>query len=263
MSTPGLINLPSPPSDPVTPSEMGPGTPNSTTTSLSALSTTAIKDGHQGRSGSHNHHARHSSSASVSSTTTLDAERADRISRLAGLERVTARTAGPQNTAQAATAATPANLRDYFESYAHFKERSTVGSASATSSLGECTTWASGSDTFEADKKSEEPDDGVCSFDGLSDGSNSIAGFGEGASSTISGPVPNAAPGRMPSAGGRPGLLGSPTASRSSAAPFTMQHLTESSTNSSTRPSSPSPNTPEPLRGNRNMTATRTLRLPR
>lgn len=240
------------------------GTPNSTTTSLSALSTTAIKDGHQGRSLSHNHHARHSSFASVSSTTTLDAERADRISRLAGLERVTARTAGPQNTAQTATAATPANLRDYFDSYAHFKERSTVGSASATSSVGECTTWASSSDAFEADKKSEEPDDGICSFDGLSDGSNSIVGFGEGASSTISGPVSNAALGRMPSAGGRPGLLGSPTTSRSSAAPFTMQHVTESPTSSSTQPSSPSPVTPntlEPL-SNRNTTATKTLPLP-
>lgn len=207
------------------------GTPNSATTSLSALSTTAIKDGHQGRSHSHNRHGRRSSSASASSTTTLDAERADRISRLAGLERVTtARAGGTQNTAQAATAAAQAHPPGYFDSYVQIKERSTVGSASATSSIGGCTTWASSSDAFEADKKSEELDDGVSSLDGLSDEGNSIVGFGEGASSTASGPVSDGALSRISSAGGRPGLLGSPTTSRTSAAPFYMQHPTGDST---------------------------------
>ncbi|KAJ9191751.1 hypothetical protein DTO166G4_684 [Paecilomyces variotii] len=217
MSTPTLINLPPPPSDPVTPSEMGPGTPNSGTTSLSALSTTAIKDGHQGQIHPHSHHAHHSSSASGTSTTTLDAERADRISRLAGLERVAAARAGAvQGSGMNVNTPFPAHLQGYFDNYPHIKERSTVGSASATGSVGGRTTWASGSDAFDPDKMSEDPDDGVSSVGGMSDECNaSLVGFGEGASSTISGPVSNAALSRM-SSGGRPNSLGSPTAARSS-----------------------------------------------
>ncbi|PLB39330.1 uncharacterized protein BDW47DRAFT_103479 [Aspergillus candidus] len=231
MTTPTLINLPPPPSDPVTPSEMGPGTPNSGTTSLSALSTTAIKDGHQGQPLPHSHHAHHSPSTSATSTTTLEAERADRISRLAGLERVATARAGGHTSPNLAAPAAP--IPSYFET---MKERSTVGSASATGSVGARTTWASGSDAFDADKMSEGPDpeDGAdSSGDNLSDeGNASLVGFGEGAS-TISGPISHPQPRR--SSGGRPGSLGSPGLSRM---------------NPGTIPSTLSPtgsNTPEPL----------------
>ncbi|KAL4884981.1 hypothetical protein BJY04DRAFT_181053 [Aspergillus karnatakaensis] len=221
MTTPTLINLPPPPSDPVTPSEMGPGTPNSGTTSLSALSTTAIKDGHQGQPLAHSRHAHHSSSASTSSTTTLEAERADRISRLAGLERVaTARAGGPT------TAPSQAYFPGYFDSGAGLKERSTVGSASATGSVGARTTWASGSDAFDADKMSEDPDDGTSSVGNLSDeGDASLVGFGEGAS-TVSGPISHPGLNRT-SSSGRPNSIGSPTRSRAN--PIHSPHLGDSS----------------------------------
>lgn len=184
------------------------GTPNSGTTSLSALSTTAIKDGHQGHAFPHGH-THHSSASSSSSTNTLDAERADRISRLAGLERVaTVRQGGGPSHLTPGTAATPPP--GYFDNMPlQQKERSTVGSASATGSVGGRTTWASGSDMYEADKMSEDQDDGVSSSAGLSDeGNASLVGFGEGASSTISGPISSLG-GRVP--GGRQSGLGSPT----------------------------------------------------
>jgi hypothetical protein len=169
--------VPPPPSDPATPSELGPGTPNSTTTSLSALSVVAIKDGsigHGGRGGN-------------SSANTLEAERADRISRLAGLERV----AGSRPTAYGHLA--PGSGGFYgqgFDNVPQLKERSTVGSASATGSVGGRTTWASGSVDYDADKMSEDQDDGVSSTGGFSDEDKaSLVGFGEGAGSTVSGPV--------------------------------------------------------------------------
>ncbi|KAI9870841.1 MAG: hypothetical protein M1830_003724 [Pleopsidium flavum] len=212
MSAPTLINLPPPPSDPVTPSDMGPGTPNSGTTSLSALSTTAIKDGHQGHAFPHGH-THHSSSSSNSSTNTLDAERADRISRLAGLERVATvrQGGGPSHLAPGTSTATAQQPPGYFDNaQLQQKERSTVGSASATGSVGGRTTWASGSDVYDADKMSEDQDDGVSSSAGLSDeGNASLVGFGEGASSTISGPISSVG-GRAPG-GGRQSGLASPT----------------------------------------------------
>jgi hypothetical protein len=62
---------------------------------------------------------------------------------------------------------------------------------------------------YEADKMSEDQDDGVSSSAGLSDeGNASLVGFGEGASSTISGPISSLG-GRVP--GGRQSGLGSPT----------------------------------------------------
>jgi len=211
MSNPTLFNLPPPPSDPVTPSDI-PGTPNSGATSLSTLSTIAIKDGHQGHAHHHTHH--HSSSASsTSSTNTLDAERADRISRLAGLERVaTARqgsggsSSNPQYTQQ-----TPAGYFDNAPSLA--KERSTVGSASATGSVGG-KTWADGSDVYDTDKMSEDQDDGISSA-GLSDEgtTGSLVGFGEGAGSTVSGPISTSS--RLAGAVGRTGSgIESPSAAR-------------------------------------------------
>ncbi|EQL36648.1 hypothetical protein BDFG_02010 [Blastomyces dermatitidis ATCC 26199] len=200
MTTPTLIDLPPPPSDPVTPSpsDMGPGTPNSGTTSLSALSTIAIKDGHQG-SRYHTRHGHRSSNASETSTTTLDAERADRISRLAGLERVATRPNGAGTTPSANTHGLPGGFTiqqtpGYFDhlQQPYLKERSTVGSASATGSVGGRTTWASGSDNLDQDRLGD--DDGVSSLGGLSDeGNSSLVGFGEGASSTVSGPVSTSA----------------------------------------------------------------------
>lgn len=96
------------------------------------------------------------------------------------------------------------------------KERSTVGSASATGSVGGRTTWASGSDVYEADKMSEDQDDGVSSSAGLSDeGNASLVGFGEGASSTISGPISSVGQ-RVP--GGRQSGLGSPTIAKATGA---------------------------------------------
>jgi hypothetical protein len=247
MSTPTLINLPPPPSDPVTPSDMGPGTPNSGTTSLSALSTTAFKDGHQGQTHSQSHHTHHSSSASHSSTTVLDAERADRISRLAGLERVAATRAGSsQALGQAGMSAVLSYVPGYFDGYSQLKERSTVGSASATTgSVGGYPTWTSNSDALDADKMSEDPDDGVSSVGGLSDeGNASLVGFGEG-SSTISGPVSSS---RIPSTGGRPGSFGSPTPGRVGPTSFHSQYV--GGPMGGPRTSSPSParsNTPEPF----------------
>jgi hypothetical protein len=170
--------VPPPPSDPATPNDMGPGTPNSTTTSLSALSVVAIKDGAMGHGGRGGHGA---------SANTLEAERADRISRLAGLERVaTARNPGG-HLAPGAQAHPPPG---YFDNTPQIKERSTVGSASATGSVGGRTTWASGSIDYDADKMSEDPDDGVSSVGGMSDEDKaSLVGFGEGAGSTVSGPI--------------------------------------------------------------------------
>lgn len=157
---------------------MGPGTPNSTTTSLSALSVVAIKDGAVGHGGRH----------AASSANTLEAERADRISRLAGLERVaTTRPGAPGHLTPGTAAQIPPN---YIDNTPLFRERSTVGSASATGSVGGRTTWASGSVDYDADKMSEDQDDGVSSVGGFSDEDKaSLVGFGEGAGSTVSGPV--------------------------------------------------------------------------
>lgn len=277
MSTPTLINLPPPPSDPVTPSDMGPGTPNSGTTSLSALSTTAIKDGHQGHPHPYARHTHQSSSASATSTSTLEAERADRISRLAGLERIaTARagggagagggnqnlvsgtatsfaptvTSGHFNQQSHILASNNSNYNNqqqgYFDSYPQqlIKERSTVGSASATGSIGGRTTWASGSDAFDHDKMSEDPDDdssvgGDDVDDRMSDeGNASLVGFGEGANSTISGPISTiSAPAGGGGGGGGTGLPGGPVRLQSS-----------SSTSANPRPSTFGSSSP----GNRN-----------
>jgi len=65
------------------------------------------------------------------------------------------------------------------------RERSTVGSASATGSVGGRTTWASGSDVYDPDKMSEDQsqdlDMETNSMGGFSDEAASLVGFGEGA----------------------------------------------------------------------------------
>ncbi|KAI9661297.1 MAG: hypothetical protein M1821_009624 [Bathelium mastoideum] len=230
-NAPTLINLPPPPSDPVTPSDMGPGTPNSATTSMSELSTVAIKDGHRGHLP--HHHSGHAPPFSnTSHSSTLDAERADRISRLAGLERVAAPRPSPFNpnqasasttfgsgssaggvggpTAASMNAMTPTGPGYFDPANPTGKERSTVGSASATGSIGgRTTTWASGSDSglgaptdelgeedvttttppLLEDSASQPPlgddddrMDTASSTGGFSDDANaSLVGFGEGA----------------------------------------------------------------------------------
>ncbi|KAK4549213.1 hypothetical protein LTR36_007671 [Oleoguttula mirabilis] len=184
---PTLINLPPPPSDPVTPSDIPSrsGTPNSTTTSMSELSTVAIKDGHRGHT-PHYHQGGHQPSSGLSNQ--LDAERADRISRLAGLERVTtARHPTPTNLTPGAAAPPHSQpVHSYFDASGNpaiGRERSTVGSASATGSVGARTTWA-GSEAGDADKMSESQDMDMdtSSVGGMSEeGTGSLVGFGEGA----------------------------------------------------------------------------------
>ena len=108
---------------------------------MSELSTVAIKDGHRGHI--HHHHTHQQPNP-------LDAERADRISRLAGLERITA--ARHPQTQPSITA--PVGYFDHTGTPHLFREKSTVGSASATGSVGGRTTWASGSEV-EGDRYSE------------------------------------------------------------------------------------------------------------
>jgi hypothetical protein len=149
---------------------------------MSALSVVAIKDGTMGHGGHRGGH--HSSGA------TLEAERNDRISRLAGLERVaTSRPHGSTGSANPPPG--------YFDSTVpQIREKSTVGSASATGSVGGRTEWANESvDYTDADKMSEDQDDGISSTSGLRDEEDnaSLVGFGEGASSTMSGPISTAA----------------------------------------------------------------------
>ncbi|KAF1946481.1 hypothetical protein EJ02DRAFT_367252 [Clathrospora elynae] len=165
-NAPTLINLPPPPSDPDTPGE-APGTPNSATTTMSELSTVAIKDGHRG------HFPHHRNPA--------EAERADRISRLAGLERVAVSGRNPQGLGPGSAANPPPGYFDVNNQPQMFRERSTVGSASATGSVGGRTTWASGSDVNEPDRMSEDQDMDTSSMGGFSDEAASLVGFGEGA----------------------------------------------------------------------------------
>ncbi|KAI8627460.1 hypothetical protein F5Y19DRAFT_166502 [Xylariaceae sp. FL1651] len=247
---PMLINIPPPPSNPDTPSDM-PGTPTSTTTSLSALSTTAIKDGHRGHAHlalggprGHGHHP---------STNSLEAERADRISRLAGLERVsTLRAPNQQQGANAgspqitptSTGVSPQNVPAalapaYFDANGQptaATKMSTVGTASATNSVGARTTTESGerfgTDLTEVDEDGMSTDTNYRTMDVDStsgaidpmdedlanrsvggfedrmsdDGTASLVGFGEGANSTVSGPIYHRRP--LPGTAGAGGVWG-------------------------------------------------------
>lgn len=159
-------------------------------TSMSELSTVAIKDGHRG----HPPHQQHHQGPSGLSNQ-LDAERADRISRLAGLERVT--TARNPPTPNSAGNLTPGGYQpqahptvSYFDATGNptmGRERSTVGSASATGSVGARTTWA-GSDAgmgdFDKMSESQDMDMDASSVGGMSDAdrdTGSLVAFGEGA----------------------------------------------------------------------------------
>lgn len=142
---------------------------------MSELSTVAIKDGHRGHLPHHHHHHYPNQPPTSSSynalplPSQLDAERADRISRLAGLERVVR---PPHNPA-------PPPYFDATGNPALGRERSTVGSASATGSVGARTTWAGS----EGDKMSEvEGEDmDTSSVGALSEEGGEVVGFGEGA----------------------------------------------------------------------------------
>ena len=133
---------------------------------MSELSTVAIKDGHRGHFP--NHHL------------PAEAERADRISRLAGLERV-AVTGRNLHNLNPGSAANPPGYFDGNQQPPMFRERSTVGSASATGSVGGRTTWASGSEVYDPDRLSEDQDNETSSVGGFSDEAASLVGFGEGA----------------------------------------------------------------------------------
>jgi len=249
---PTFINLPQPTSHPDTPSEI-PGTPTSTTTSLSALSTTAIKDGHRGAL----HHRGHQHSPSANS---LEAERADRISRLTGLSGVSTlrgpppglqhqnanfphaiptSTGSPANAIAAATAALSPAYFDAAGQPVAVTKVSTVGSASATESIGgrtNATTEVGGDNSTLGEDRDEdmltEMDSASASgymggdadvmdedLDNLAsrsvggfedrmsdDGNASLVGFGEGAGSTLSGPIYHRRP--LPSQGSSAGLWG-------------------------------------------------------
>lgn len=150
---------------------------------MSELSTVAIKDGHRG----HPHHHNAQDLRNPTGSGNLDAERADRISRLAGLERMTA--VRQSSSASLPPGASASNPQGYFDApippnYA--RERSTVGSASATGSVAGGTQHSGDYDM--TDKMSEDLE--TSSNGGFSDeGNASLVGFGEGASSTVSGPI--------------------------------------------------------------------------
>lgn len=155
---------------------------------MSELSTVAIKDGHRG----HFPHQQHPA----------DAERADRISRLAGLERIGVSGRTPQGLGPGSAANPPPGYFDANNQPQILRERSTVGSASATGSVGGRTTWASGSEVYEPDRMSEDQNEETSSVGGFSDEA-SLVGFGEGART----------PARQLS------QLGSPAVSKASALP--------------------------------------------
>ncbi|KAJ5020720.1 CBS-domain Sds23p [Bipolaris maydis] len=105
----------------------------------------------------------------------------DRISRLAGLERVAVSGRSSQGLNPGVAANHPPAYFDANNQPQLFRERSTVGSASATGSVGGRTTWASGSDVYEPDRMSEDQDMDTSSMGGFSDEAASLVGFGEGA----------------------------------------------------------------------------------
>jgi hypothetical protein len=166
---------------------------------MSELSTVAIKDGHRG------HFPHHRNPA--------EAERADRISRLAGLERVAVSGRNPQGLNPGSAANPPPGYFDANNQPQLFRERSTVGSASATGSVGGRTTWASGSDVYEPDRMSEDQDMDTSSMGGFSDEAASLVGFGEGART----------PARQHS------QLGSPAVGKASAVPGYLREQTPTS----------------------------------
>jgi hypothetical protein len=94
---------------------------------MSELSTVAIKDGHRGHL--HHHHR------DFPANNHMEAERADRISRLAGFDRLAAGRNTHAGSSNMSTAPSVMPTQAYFDANAIpqiVRERSTVGSASAT-----------------------------------------------------------------------------------------------------------------------------------
>ncbi|KAL2134357.1 hypothetical protein VTI74DRAFT_412 [Chaetomium olivicolor] len=265
-SRPTFINLPQPPSNPDTPSEI-PGTPTSTTTSLSALSTTAIKDGHRGAL--HHRGHQHSPStnsleaeradrisrlAGLSTVSTLRSPPTGVAQHNANPAQSGPTSAGFGNIAAAAPMGglTPAFFDAAGQPVAATKV-STVGSASATESVGGQTTTtevggerdedmltemdsASTSGYIPADTIDEELDNltsqSVGGFeDHMSDDGNaSLVAFGEGAGSTVSGPIYHRRP--LPNQGGATG----PGAGATWGLERSSSGLSEGGTSSNTQP---------------------------
>jgi hypothetical protein len=207
----------------IRPSFTNSGTPTSTTTSLSALSTTAIKDGHRGAL----HHLGHQHSSSTNSLEAERADRISRLTGLSTVSTQRGPNAGlSQYNAGSQTTRTstgfPPNLAaagltpSYFDAAGQpvaANKVSTVGSASATSAATEIGGYqdtlgegrdedmltemdsASVSGYMGADAMDEDLDNlGEQSVGGFEDrmsddGSVSLVGFGEGAGSTVSGPI--------------------------------------------------------------------------
>jgi hypothetical protein len=136
----------------------------------------------------------------------------------------------------------------YFESQA-LKERSTVGSASATGSVGGRTTWASSSDVYD-DKMSEDHDTETSSIGNVSDeGNASLVGFGEGASSTISGPTSRPPGLSRIGSGNRPVSMNSNSsvARPTALASYLQQQQYHAGESSMASPSPAGSSTPEPI----------------
>ncbi|KAJ6117615.1 hypothetical protein N7512_007340 [Penicillium capsulatum] len=231
MTTPTLINLPPPPSDPVTPSDMGPWPSGSALPSWPPCAPVLVRIDLL-------HH-----------DTGSRARRSDLApGRLGACGNRARGWTIPSNAAVSAT-----HFPGYFDSHAGLKERSTVGSASATGSVGGRTTWASGSDAFDADKMSEGPDadDTVSNMSNISDeGNASLVGFGEGANSTISGPTSRPSGLNRMSSGGlnaRPTSMGSSNVSRPNPlASYLQQQQHHAGDTSMMSPSPAGSSTPEP-----------------
>ena len=226
------------------------GTPNSGTTSMSELSTVATKDGHRGHLPHHQVPLEAERADRISRLAGLErvATAAPRHptqgsfggsstgggggSFAGGSGGPGGGTGGGAGTGNFGSSAVPggggggssgmnaSNVPTvYFDSSNNpqlIRERSTVGSASATGSVGGRTTWASGSDIYDPDKMSEDQEgdaDGdvdvgdaeaetTSSMGGFSDEASSLVAFGEGART----------PARQQSTSGAP--LGSPSGSK-------------------------------------------------
>ncbi|KAK3689656.1 hypothetical protein B0T22DRAFT_379542 [Podospora appendiculata] len=233
---PIFINLPQPSSRPDTPSEM-PGTPTSTTTSLSALSTTAIKDG---RRGFHGHQHKSSLEAEradrisrLPGMPSVSTSRGPPGQNNAG---------SPQTTPTSTTAQGGGLTVAFFDAGGQpvaANKMSTVGTASATESTG---TETRGGDNYTLGERDDDDEDdeemsleagdreaeGEIEMDSAStsgymgedldnprslagfedrmsdDGSASLVGFGEGAGSTVSGPIYHR---RLPGQGSSAGAM--------------------------------------------------------
>lgn len=218
---------------------------------MSAISTIAIKDGHRGHGPGFGNLRGHHHNPSASS---LEAERADRISRLTGLERVSTTSRAQQQFPPGGNSAGGSPLTyplphhlggvnppaAYFDSNGQptaANKMSTVGTASATGSVGARTTTEGGEadeedgmstdtnyramdiDSTEGGMMMDPMDEDMANRsvggfedredreDRMSDDGNaSLVGFGEGANSTMSGPIYHRRP--LPGTAGVTGAWG-------------------------------------------------------